>query len=127
MKIKEHVQQDKKIAELISDKTLISNTGDGLEIIGNVYYQGYDNLIIHQKNLSPQFFDLRNGIAGEVFQKFTNYRIRLFIVGDFKMMAGKSLHAFILESNKGKQINFVSSVSEALNAITGEEKIIPNQ
>ena len=127
MKIKEHVQQDKKIAELISDKTLISDTGDGLEIIGNVYYQGYDNLIIHQKNLSPQFFDLRNGIAGEVFQKFTNYRIRLFIVGDFKMMAGKSLHAFILESNKGKQINFVSSVSEALNAITGEEKIIPNQ
>jgi len=111
MKIKEHIQQDKKIAELISDKTLISDTRDGLEIIGNVYYQGYDNLIIHQKNLSPQFFDLKNGIAGEVFQKFTNYRIRLFIIGDFKRMEGKSLYSFILESNKGKQINFVSSVS----------------
>lgn len=117
MKIKEHVRQDKKIAELISDKTLISNAQDGLEILGNVYYQGYDNLIIHQKNLSPQFFDLKNGIAGEIFQKFTNYKMRLFIRGDFRSITSKSLHAFILESNKGTQINFVQSVSDALNAI----------
>lgn len=126
MKIKEHILQNKKIAEIISDKVLISNSQEGLDIIGNLYYQGYDHLIIHQKNLSLPFFDLKNGIAGEVFQKFTNYRIKLFIAGDFEGIGGKSLHAFILESNKGKQINFVPSVSEALHTITLQEKINPD-
>lgn len=37
-------------------------------------------LIIDETRLSPAFFDLRTGFAGEVLQKFTNYRVRLAIV-----------------------------------------------
>ena len=55
-----------------------------------------------------------NGIAGEILQKFSNYRVQLAIVGNFSKYSGKSLHDFIYESNKGGQIHFVNSVSEAL-------------
>ena len=37
-------------------------------------------LVVDEKDLSPDFFDLRTGFAGEVLQKFTNYRTRLAIV-----------------------------------------------
>ena len=39
-------------------------------------------MIIHEKNITPEFFDLKNRMAGEILQKFSNYRIRLAIVGD---------------------------------------------
>jgi hypothetical protein len=37
-------------------------------------------LLIDEADLGPDFFDLRTGLAGEVLQKFTNYRVRLAIV-----------------------------------------------
>lgn len=37
-------------------------------------------LLIDEQDLGPDFFDLRTGLAGEVFQKFTNYRVRLALV-----------------------------------------------
>ncbi|MDD4645730.1 MAG: DUF4180 domain-containing protein [Bacteroidales bacterium] len=47
-----------------------------------LYYHGFDRMIIHEKNITPEFFDLKNRMAGEILQKFSNYRIRLAIVGD---------------------------------------------
>ncbi|MGL1447015.1 DUF4180 domain-containing protein, partial [Vibrio parahaemolyticus] len=32
--------------------------------------------------LAPSFFDLHSGLAGEVVQKFANYRVGLVVVGD---------------------------------------------
>ena len=37
-------------------------------------------LLLDESRLGPAFFDLTTGLAGEVFQKFTNYRVRLAIV-----------------------------------------------
>lgn len=37
-------------------------------------------LILGEANLGPAFFDLRSGLAGELFQKFVNYRVPLAIV-----------------------------------------------
>ena len=60
------------------------------------------------------FFDLKSGIAGERLQKFSTYRIRLAIVGDFSKYTSKSLNDYIFESNKGRYINFLSTCSEAI-------------
>jgi len=38
--------------------------------------------------------------------KSSNYRMRLAIVGNFDESTGKSIKAFIYESNNGKLINF---------------------
>ena len=37
-------------------------------------------LMLDESQLGPDFFELGTGLAGEVFQKFTNYRVRLAIV-----------------------------------------------
>lgn len=115
MDIQSHRINDMEIAEIISNKILIHNTEEALNLIGNICYQGFDFIIIYQKNLTADFFDLKNGMAGDILQQFSNYRVRLAIVGDFSKFTSNSLNDFIYESNKGKQINFATSLEEALN------------
>lgn len=115
MNIRPHKIKDIEIAEIVSDEIIIHNAEEALDLIGNTYYQGFDFMIIHQKNLPIEFFDLKNGMAGDILQQFSNYRVRLTIVGDFSRFTSKSLNDFIYESNKGKLVNFVASTDEALD------------
>jgi Domain of unknown function (DUF4180) len=102
------------IAEVISQEIIIANIQDGLDLLGNLYYQNFDKIIIYEKNITPEFFDLKTGIAGEILQKFSNYRVRLAIVGDFTKYQNKSFKDFVFESNKLGQINFVETITEAV-------------
>lgn len=49
-----------------------------------------------------------------LLQKFLQYQMPLVIIGDFLKFDSQSLHDLIFESNKGKQINFVNNLSEAI-------------
>lgn len=118
MKIKTHNLSESQIAEVISDERIIDKAEDGLDLLGNLYYQGFDGIIINEKNITPDFFDLKSGIAGEILQKFSTYRVRLAIVGDFSRFTSKSLTDLIYESNKGKHVNFVNSTSEAISILS---------
>ena len=118
MKIETHKINNTKIAEIISETVFIKTAQDVLDLLGNLYYQDVDKIVIQEKSITPDFFDLKNGIAGEILQKFSNYRIRLAIVGDFTQYSSKSTKDFMYESNKNRQINFVSSTSEALKVLS---------
>ena len=114
MEIKTHNIEDTKVAEIITDKVILRSTEDGLDLLGNLYYQGFDKIIIHEKNITPEFFDLKTKIAGEILQKFAQYQMPLIIVGDFSKYKSKSLNDFIFESNKSQQINFINDLSNIL-------------
>lgn len=118
MNIIAHQINTTNIAEVISENLLINNAEAGLELLGNIYYQGFDQLILHSNNITPAFFDLKNGIAGEILQKFSNYKVRLAIVGDFSNYTSQSIKDFMYESNKAGHINFVGSLEEALNKLS---------
>ncbi|MBC9934173.1 DUF4180 domain-containing protein [Chitinophaga qingshengii] len=108
-----------RIAEVVADDILINTPEEALQLIVDVYYQNFEKMIIHEKNIIPAFFDLKTGIAGEVLQKFVNYRMQLSIVGTFEHYTSKSIRDFIYESNKGRQISFLSSVEEAVEKLSG--------
>ncbi len=118
MKIEAHNINDTKIAEVTSDQIIINTIEDSLDLLGNIYYQGFDRIVLNEKDITPDFFDLKKGIAGEILQKFSTYRVRLAIVGDFSKYTSKSLTDFIYESNKSKHINFVNSTIEALKILS---------
>lgn len=120
MNIKTHNIGKSLIAEIVSSSVIINDPETALELLGNIYYQGFDSMIIHEHNLISDFFDLRNRMAGEILQKFSNYRVSLAVVGDFEKFASKSLHDFIFESNKTGRINFVPTVADAISVLTGK-------
>ena len=119
MHIRIHDQNGLQVAEISSDGLLIREIQDGVNLVGEAYFQGFDRIILHETNITPDFFDLKNGIAGEILQKFSNYRIRLSIVGDFSKYTRKSIRDFIYESNKTGRITFVGSVEEAIELLSG--------
>lgn len=41
---------------------------------------GTGGLILTESDLSSEFFDLKTGLAGELFQKFANYQLRLALI-----------------------------------------------
>ncbi|RZK37411.1 MAG: DUF4180 domain-containing protein [Pedobacter sp.] len=115
MKIETHNINNIKIAEVIAEDIIINSVEDGLDLLGNLYYEGFDKIIVYEKNITPNFFDLKMGIAGELLQKFSNYRVPLAIIGNFEKFESKSIKDFIFESNQSRHINFVNSLAEALN------------
>ena len=105
------------IAEILPGSEIISTTGDLLDILADAGYNGSTGLIIHSATLTGSFFDLKTGIAGEILQKFSNYRMRLAIIGDFANVRSKALRDFIRESNTRGTINFVGTAEEAMTRL----------
>jgi hypothetical protein len=106
------------IAEVVQDSVKKANTDEILQLMVDAGYTHFaQRMIIHKESLPQEFFDLKSGIAGEILQKFSNYRMKLAIVGDFSEIKSKSLRDFIRESNERKIISFVSSVREALSIL----------
>jgi len=114
MEIKTHHRNNLTIAEIISEETVITSVEDALDLVGNLYYQGFDKVVIYEKNLTPDFFDLKNKLAGDILQKFSNYRIRLAVVGDFDKVESNSLRDLISECNNTTHINFVKNIADAI-------------
>lgn len=102
-----------KIAELIDKDFLIKQPQDALDIFGNLIAEDCYSIIIHEKNLHSDFFDLKTRLAGEVLQKFSNYHVKVAIVGDFTKFNSKSLQDFIYESNKSNRVFFLDTVESA--------------
>jgi hypothetical protein len=71
-------------------------------------------LAIPLERLGPGFLDLSTRIAGEVIQKFTNYRVGVAFVGDIApwTQASNSLRDFVHESNNGSAVWFVRDMAE---------------
>lgn len=107
-----------KLAEIESKKIVIKSTQDALDLMAYCDDNGTKKIIIKKENIIPDFFDLKNGIAGEILQKFSNYFVQLAIVGDFTNIKSKSLNDFIYECNKNGRINFVGSIEEARIKLT---------
>jgi hypothetical protein len=107
----------KVIADVQSDEVLVSDAGSGTDLVGNLYYQGFDRAILRADQFSAEFFDLRSGLAGEILQKFSSYRMRLAIVGDFSRYSSKALRDFIRESNSLGHVVFADSEENALLAM----------
>lgn len=122
MEVVIHQINKTRVAEIISEDILIQNPVDGLNILVDLYYKNIDNIILYEKNITPSFFVLKNGIAGEILQKFSNYKVRLAIVGNYTKMRHMSIKGFIVESNRKGQINFVGSGQKALAILSNQNK-----
>jgi hypothetical protein len=107
-------------AELISEDLLIADVASGAQLLVDLYYQHFDIIIFHEKNINPDFFELRTGMAGELLQKASNSGLRLAFIGNFEAYSSKSLRDFIGESNRYGKILFMSSVEEVIKRFEGK-------
>lgn len=74
---------------------------------------GAEGLILTENDLAQEFFDLRSGLAGELFQKFINYKIRVAIVLPDPEAYGARFSELAYEHRSHNMIRFVRSGDEA--------------
>ena len=99
------------VAELMTGT--VNDERDATDLVGNASFGGADYVLVHATSLPPQFFDLSSGFAGEVLQKFSNYRLVLIVIGFDTTAASASLAALMRESNRGGSVWFVADTAEA--------------
>lgn len=113
MKTVLHEQNGQRIAEIIAEGVVINSAQDALDLLYTLPSPEDRKIIFHKENITPAFFDLKTGIAGEILQKFVNYKIQLAVVGDFQNIKSEALRAFVIESNRGRQAFFVEDLETA--------------
>ena len=114
LEIKEY--KNIRIAQ-VSRETVIQTVQDATDLMGNADYQGARSIILDETNLDARFFDLKTGMAGEILQKYSNYHMKLAIMGEFEKYNSNALKAFIIECNRGNSIFFVPDFDSAVKKI----------
>ena len=118
MKIEKLIYNDVQIAHVISQEVLITEAQSATDLMMTVAYEtGIKNIVMAKELFAEKFFVLSSGLAGEVLQKFVNYRFRLAVYGDYSKYTSKPLKDFIYESNNGRDVFFMSGLKEAVEKI----------
>lgn len=79
-----------------------------MDLIGDALGTGAHLVAVPGSALGPEFTDLSTRVAGEVLQKFVNYRIALAVVGPLPgETRSASWDAFASEHARGGALRFV--------------------
>lgn len=112
------VQERAGVPVLVCDPAgpRVATMQDALDLIGAALL-GVEVVAVPASRLDEDFFSLGTRFAGEVMQKFVNYRLRLAIVGDISrhVAASSALRALVHESNRADHVWFVPDL-DALDA-----------
>src|SRR5262245_11577230 len=92
----------------------LADVSDALELCF-----GSRGLVLNESDLSREFFDLRTGLAGELFQKFTNYNVRVAIVLQDFGAHGERFSELAYEHSTHPLIRFVNSAEQAEDWLIG--------
>lgn len=103
-----------KCAVVCDNEKVIKDAQSALDLLMSAKYEAdTKNIIIDKRLIADEFFVLSTGLAGEILQKYINYGGRIAIYGDFSHYTSKPLKDFMYESNKGKDVFFVSDEEQA--------------
>ncbi|MBN1242802.1 MAG: DUF4180 domain-containing protein [Spirochaetales bacterium] len=121
MEFRHHEHGSTRVAELVHRGVAVREADDVLDLMANA---GARALLVREEHLDPSFWKLGSGLAGEVLQKFSTYRMRFAVVGEFSKYPGKPLRDFIRESNETGEVIFVPTLEAALERFgSGSAKV----
>lgn len=121
MKIKDSKMNTKivdDVAIVKSKEVIINDVASAVDFVINIKYKtNCDKIALNKSAIIEDFFILSSGLAGEILQKFVNYGIKFAIFGNYSKYTSKPLKDFIYESNQGKNVFFVATEDEAIEAL----------
>ncbi|WP_323013510.1 DUF4180 domain-containing protein [Devosia sp.] len=101
------------LLEVDAEGPLLSSDRDAADLVGEGFGAEADLTVVPVARFSPEFLELRSGIAGIFFQKLQNYNQRLVVLGDIgaAVAASTSLHDFVSETNRRGHHLFVPDMA----------------
>ncbi len=119
MKIEKITYKNTEIAHIKSEEPIITDAQSAIDLMMTANYEaGTKNIAISKDLIVNEFFILSSGLAGEILQKFINYKFRIAIYGDYSKYTSKPLKDFIYESNSGRDVFFTENLQTALEKLS---------
>lgn len=106
-------RNDKRYIEYSDDKNQLSTERDAVDLIATCMENNTELLIIQDKALSEDFFNLRTGLAGTVLQKFVNYNIKAALIITNEEKISSRFGEMITEANKGNDFRVFKNTADA--------------
>lgn len=75
-----------------------------LELVSEAMDRG--GLVLSEQSLAAEFFDLRSGLLGELFQKFSNYQLKLALVLQQPERHGERMVELVREHQRHPDLRF---------------------
>lgn len=92
---------------------VLSSEKDAVDMVSACFSNDTGNLLLHERSVSPDFFNLRTGLAGAVLNKFQTYNIKTaLIIQDTGLLEGR-FGEMVMESNKGNDFRVYDSIQAA--------------
>ena len=101
-----------------ADDGQVSSEADVLDLMGACYAIDGNRLLLDEKHLHPDFFDLKTGLAGAVFLKLTNYQAKTAVFANLATIKSERFQELIYETNKGALIHFFDDLATAEKWLT---------
>ncbi|MGA4837943.1 DUF4180 domain-containing protein [Streptomyces sp. G45] len=104
-----------------AEGNLLAAEQDALDLIGECSYQGGQWAVVPAERFDDAFFRLRTRLAGDMIQKFAQYRVGLVVLGDISrhVEASSALRDFVRECNRGRQTWFLADEEELREKLSG--------
>ncbi len=105
----------RKYVEGAPGKVFISSERDALDFAGFCGNNQAPRILLDSENLSDDFFDLKTRLAGDVLQKFINYRIRLAVVIPSSKIGDGRFSEMVREANRGNDFRVFQDKEKAID------------
>ena len=99
------------------DGGVIYDEPEALDLVALCGENEVNTILVYSENLSPEFFELKSGVAGRILLKFSNYSIRVAAVLSKETDKNGHFYEMILETNRGNQFRAFSNYSDAIEWI----------
>jgi hypothetical protein len=111
-----------RILELSVNDAEIRAASDSAALISLAVEHQAAMVVLPASELDGAFFQLKTGVAGDLIQKFVNYRLQLVIIGNLAPSTEQSaaLRAFISESNRGRTLWFLPTLGDLRARLASE-------
>lgn len=109
-----------EVGLLAADGLCIDSEQAALDMIGETFGSDVSTILVPRARLAPSFFDLRSGLLGAVAQKFSNYRMRLIVLGDIsaEVASSNAFRDHVRETERGGTVCFARDVDEAARLLS---------
>lgn len=92
---------ERKFIEVIPGSDGVEDAQDALELVVICHENDTNLVMLYEDNLSPDFFRLKSGVAGDILQKLVNYHIKTALVMDTARIGEGRFKEMMLEANQG--------------------------
>lgn len=103
----------KTYLECLPEMKLINSESDALDLVALCGEEETQRLMLYAEHLSPAFFDLKSGLAGQILLKFANYRIKAVLIASPEQVGTGRFAEMAMESNRFNQFGVFFARAEA--------------